>query len=108
MEYRNTVKENIKFISDNIVLNTRSWLCDLEAVIGGTTLRDIRLAPNNEQQCNLLIEYLIQENDIMKYKKFLSIWKTHDRAIADQFEANLRKRLQDKKLIGLEDDNLSK
>ena len=71
-----------------------TWATDLGDLIGEDCRRQIAVALTNEEKLVIVFTYLEQQNDISKYKQFISIWKKYEPIKASQFEAMLKQRIE--------------
>ena len=91
------------FMKKNIKFEETEWLNELQEIINRKNLDDIRLKLNNNAKVEAVIKYLIKENDILKYKTFIKIWKKIDPSAASQFQKNLKEECFNQGL--LDNDN---
>ena len=95
--YREVFKAS-HFIRENIDINAGSWMSDLDAIIDEKCRENIVLDLTGNGKGVIVVDYLIQQNDINKYKMFIKVWKKHDPAIAKKFELAIKKKITDKGL----------
>ena len=89
--YREKFKENsYSFLKESINIKEASWLKDLKSIIDSTNWQRIQLLNDNETQVKSIAKYLIQQNSIITYKKFLKIWSKIDPSKATQFTEILK------------------
>ena len=102
-------KINKEYFHDNIDLSTGSWLKDLKKniIFDEECLSKIHIAMKNEERANLVLHYLIESNDIAKFKAFIKVWKKHSPAKAKQFEKNLKNRISEEGLTEIDESILA-
>ncbi len=100
LAYNNTFADNRNFIMDNIDLfDGNPWIKELKIeCIDAECERNITAALNMKAKVNVIVTFLIKQDNIKKYNRFISVWKRFNKAKADQFEANLKTRLRNEDL----------
>ena len=91
-------EERHNYFEKYVDLNVGSWMSDLNVIIDESYRNKIGLGLTNSEKLAKLMRYLMQKNDINKYKMFILIWKKNDLAIAKQFEENLLLRIREEDL----------
>ena len=94
--------KNHAFFRTYIDISVGSWMNDLRDLVDAKCLNELALALNNEEKPVTVARFLTQQNNIKKYKRFISIWKTHDPARGSQFETNLRNRIHNQGLTNVD------
>ena len=97
-------EENKQFIVENIDFQDgNSWIEKLKIdCISEDCENKITKALNMKAKVKVVVEYLKQQDDIKKYKRFISVWKEIHKATGEQFEGNLADRI---KCAGLTSEN---
>ena len=99
--YREAFQTNMfDFVITNINLLEGDWINYLKNVIDDdeNRLNSICTAIDGDESFRLLAEYMIQKNDIVKYKKLILIWKKIDNGRALQFEEAMQRNIDNKGL----------
>ena len=91
-------EKNYAFFKRHIDISVGAWMKDLGDLVDANCLRELAFALNNKEKPVIVARFLTQQNNITKYKRFISIWKIHDPARGGQFETNLRNRIHDQGL----------
>ena len=87
------------FFRQHIDLTVGSWMSDLKQMIDEKSLNEIICEINDKEKAIIVARYLIQKNDIRKYKAFIEIWKKHVPARAEQFQRCLKTKIEDNGLL---------
>ena len=95
-------QRNHAFFRDNIHITTGSWMKDLKDLIDDKCRNDLTIALNANEKPIIVAQFLIKQNSILKYKRFINIWKKHDPAKAKQFENNLQNRIDNQGLADVD------
>ena len=67
------------------------WIKELKTeCIDEVCESNITAALNMRAKVNVIVTFLIQQDNIRKYNRFISVWKMFNKAKADKFEANLK------------------
>ena len=91
LQYHGIFTKYCHVIKMGIDVNKSTWMKDLPSIIEEEDLQNIDFELDNAEKVVKIVDYLIKKNSVVIYKKFIEIWKTHDEAIAKQFEINLKK-----------------
>ena len=71
-----------------------TWVKDLGDLFDEDCRYKIDVALNNEEKMFIVLKYLEQQDNISKYKKFITLWKKYDPAKASQFETMLNQGIE--------------
>ena len=91
-------EECYDYIRLNVNLKVGSWMKDLNAIIDKECRDRINYEHRDREKGIVLVQYLIQQNDIAKYNKFIDIWKQQNPATGKNFEDALNKKIEDRGL----------
>ena len=94
--------KNHDFFRNNICITFGSWMKDLKVLINDDCHKNLNNELNNNEKPIIVAQFLRTQNNILKYKRFINIWKKHDPAIAKQFENNLRKQIDNQALADVD------
>ena len=91
LKYHDFFKKYCPHIKERIDVTKNAWMKDLQGIIEEDDLQDIDFEMDNAEKVVKIVDYLIKKNSVVKYKKFIQIWKTYDEATATRYEINLKK-----------------
>ena len=94
--------KNHAFFRTHIDISVGSWMNDLRNLVDAKFLNELALVLTNEEKPVIVARFLTQQNNIKKYKRFISIWNTHDPTRGNQFETNLRNRIHNQGLTDVD------
>ena len=86
------------YIRCNVNLKAGSWMKDLNTIIDKECRERIDCELRDSEKGIVLVQYLIQQNDIAKYNRFIDIWKQQNPIKAIYFEKALKKKIEDRGL----------
>ena len=91
--YYEVFRNSMEYFREKIDLETGPWISDIKDFVKKEFfVIDVHL--NNADKVKALINYLIRQNNIDTYERFIKIWKVRDFARAIEFENTLRYRIQ--------------
>ena len=95
-------EEQHDFMRKFIDVTKGSWMKDLNEFIDNECRENVFCETNDKEKVIVVINFLIQENEINKYKRFIDVWKKHDPAKAEQFEKKIKQKLQNQGLTDVD------
>ena len=91
--YNEVFRNSMTYFREQIDIGRGSWKSDIKDFVK-KEFSAIDTPLYNAEKVEALINYLIRQNNIDTYEKFIKIWIDHDRARANEFEKTLRSRIQ--------------
>ena len=95
-------EKNHDFFRTHIDLTVDSWIGDLKDLIDENTQQQITYEVNDREKIIKVVRYLEKADDIRKYKKFISIWKTKAPAVARRFEGGIQILIKNADLLAID------
>lgn len=92
----------IDFAIKHIDMTKKAWIGNLRNFIESEVMDDIASAVSNEMGVRKIFAYLRQQGKIYKYRKFIEIWKNHEKQRAEQFERILKTNIFNSGLADLD------
>ena len=86
--------KNYSAFRNHVDISVGSWINDLARLIDKECYEDITCESNNKEKIIHVLLFLKKQDDIQKYKNFITIWKKHDRIRASLFALALRKKIR--------------